>query len=157
MKSVVAEKSPWNPSCRATARVLNPLPAPTMHDACGGAVQIEHHTQVYGRAYSEWPWLYRCRQCDATVGMHPFTAIPLGTLADKTLRKARTNAKTPFERIWQSRLMTRSEVYAALAQHLGISINECHFGWFDARQCVMAGAWAKLQLGETVATTTDIL
>ena len=143
-------KTPWNPSRRATARVLNPLPAPTVHDACGSSVEIVHHIDVYGREYSEWPWMYRCAKCDARVGMHPFTAIPLGTLADKALRDARKANKLPFERLWQERRMTRTEAYALLAAHLGITVNECHFGWFTSEQCRAAGAWADAECAKNL-------
>ena len=139
-------KSPWHPSAKATKRVLNPLPAPTVHEACGTAVEIKHHTQIYGREYGEWPWMYRCATCDAMVGMHPFTSIPLGTLADRALRAARNAAKKPFEQLWQDQWMTRSEAYAELAAHLGIDVEACHFGWFDAAQCERAGNWARAAL-----------
>lgn len=136
-------KTPWNPSKTATARVLNPLPAPTVHEACGQPVAIAHHNDVYGREYSDWPWMYRCPKCDASVGMHPFTAIPLGTLADKALRNARKECKAPFERLYLDRRMTRDQAYARLAEHLGIPVGECHFGWFTHEQCAEAARWAR--------------
>lgn len=135
-------KTPWNPSRKAAARVLNPLPAPTVCDKCGGEVIVSHHKEVYGRVYSDWPWMYRCPACDSSVGMHPFTSIPLGTLANRELRDLRKSCKYPFERIWQSGEMTRSEAYEALAKHLGISVESCHFGWFDQHQCRAARDWA---------------
>lgn len=134
-------KSPWHPSIKATKRVLNPLPAPTVHE-CGTPVEIAHHQQVYGRDYSEWPWMYRCAACDASVGMHPFTNIPLGTLADKALRDIRKACKQPFQVLWEHGRMTRTEAYAGLAAHLGIEVEACHFGWFDAATCIRARDWA---------------
>lgn len=139
-------KSPWHPSVKATARVLNPLPAPSVCSSCGGDVVIAHHTEVYGREYSEWPWMYRCPACDSSVGMHPFTSIPLGTLADRQLRTLRNNCKQPFELVWRSGLMSRDQAYAALADHLGMPVENCHFGWFDADQCRRALAWSVGQL-----------
>lgn len=141
--AMAQEKTPWNPSRKATARVPDPLPAPTVHDACGLPVEIVHHNAVYGRAYGEWPWMYRCAKCDASVGMHPFTAIPLGTLADKALREARKVCKRPFEHLWQSGVMSRTKAYAALAAHLGIPLSACHFGLFDADRCKAAAQWAQ--------------
>lgn len=110
-------------------------------------VEIAHHTQVYrGKEYDEWPWLYRCPKCDARVGMHPFTAIPLGTLADKALRDTRRACKQPFELLWQHKRMTRTEAYAALAMHMGVDMALCHFGLFDTQQCKTARDWAVQQL-----------
>lgn len=134
-------KSPWNPSRSATSRVLNPLPAPTTC-ACGRSVEIAHHLQVYGAEYSDWPWIYRCAHCDASVGMHPFTSIPLGTLADKQLRALRKSCKQPFELLWSNGRMDRKAAYGALARHLRIPVEECHFGWFDADTCKRARDWA---------------
>ena len=140
-------KSPWHPSVKATKRVLNVLPAPTVHDACGSPVEIAHHTQVYGKEFNDWPWMYRCTACDAMVGMHPFTSIPLGTLADKALRQTRMACKQPFELLWKDGgQMTRSEAYAGLAAHLGLPVEECHFGWFDAETSKRARDWAVAQL-----------
>lgn len=135
------DKSPWSPSAKATARVCNPLPAPEVC-TCGGAVVVAHHEHVYGRSYSEWPWMYRCQECGSSVGMHPFTSIPLGTLADSALKMARKECKQPFELIWRSRRMTRTQAYAELAAHLKIEVGACHFGWFDAATCARAKAWA---------------
>lgn len=131
------EKTPWNPSKRATARVKNPLPAPEVCK-CGGKVELVKNSEIYGREYGEWPWAYFCRDCDSYVGLHPFTNIPLGTLADKETREARKDAKNPFERLFKSGRMTRNEAYQALAKKMGIDVGECHFGWFDIDQCKKA-------------------
>lgn len=72
----------------------------------------------------------------AYVGLHPFTAIPLGTLADEPTREARKRAKAAFNPIWQSGAMTRTDAYIWLAQQLGIENHEeCHIGWFDVATC----------------------
>ncbi|WP_407330594.1 zinc-finger-containing protein [Enterovibrio sp. 27052020O] len=131
-------KTPWNPSKKATARVKNPLPAPTECRYCTGEVSAVKNSAIYGREYGEWPWLYLCTGCRAYVGMHPFTNIPLGTLANQMTRDARKEHKPTFERLFESNLMTRNEAYTALASKLGIEKEECHFGWFDAPMCEAA-------------------
>lgn len=131
------KKTPWNPSKTATARVKNPLSAPKICK-CGGEVKIAGHKEVYGRDYSDWPWMYRCDKCDSYVGMHPFTNIPLGTLADKETRTARNECKQSFNEIWQDGHMSRSDAYKWLAKKMGIKQEECHFGWFDADTCYTA-------------------
>lgn len=127
--------SPWNPSRRAINRVTNPLPAPTECQYCGGKVEIVKNSEIYGREYGEWPWAYLCRGCKAYVGMHPFTGIPLGTLADRNTREMRKLAKDAFNPLWQSGQMTRGDAYAWLAAQLGIAAGACHVGWFDADTC----------------------
>jgi len=130
---------PLNPSRRATARVTNPLPVPTICPYCNGPVQLVSNRVIYGREYGEWPWAYRCcdTDCDSYVGLHPFTAIPLGTLANAATRNARKRAKAVFNPMWQNGTMTRNDAYAWLAAQLGIANkDECHIGWFDVDRCM---------------------
>lgn len=133
-------KSPVNPSRKAIARVENPLPIPTCCPYCQAPVVIKGHAEIYnGRAYGEWPWVYGCSACDARVGMHPFTNLPLGTLANEQLRKAREQHKKPFEAIWREKHLSRKDAYRWLAEQLGITTAECHFGLFDQERCALAG------------------
>lgn len=135
----MSEKTPWNPSKKATARVRDPQTVPAACSFCSESVVIKHHTDVYGgRVFSDWPWMYVCEGCGARVGMHPFTNIPLGTLADKATRDARTACKPVFERLFQSGRMTRTDAYAWLAMRLGITAAQCHFGLFDRHTCECA-------------------
>lgn len=70
------------------------------------------------------------------MGLHPFTGIPLGTLATPEIRRARSAAKDAFNPLWQRGGMSRTEAYAWLAQALGIAnVEECHIGWFGVQQC----------------------
>jgi hypothetical protein len=72
--------------------------------------------------------------------MHPFTAIPLGTLADAATREARKLCKPSFERLWLDAGFDRGKAYAWLAEKLGITVQECHFGLFDIATCERAKA-----------------
>lgn len=135
-----AEKTPLNPSRSATARVKDPLPVPTFCPNCAGVVKLVSNAEIYGVEYGEWPWAYRCIRpgCDSYVGLHPFTAIPLGTLAQAPTREARKRAKAIFTKLWQrsgGHAMTRSEAYLWLAQRLGLPPRQCHIGWFNVATC----------------------
>lgn len=130
------ERTQCKPSRKATARVKNPLPVPTICPYCNGPVALVSNAQIYGHEYGKWPWAYRCTQCDAYVGLHSHTTIPLGTLADLPTRDARRRAKAMFNNIWTRGDMTRSDAYVWLAKELGIEVGECHIGWFDVTQCL---------------------
>lgn len=136
-------KTPSNPSKRAIKRVKNPLPKPEVCNLCGGHVLIKSHTEIYGRNYGDWPWVYGCVSCGAYVGLHPFTDIPLGTLADKETREARNKCKAPFEIIHKHGYLSRNDAYQALSEKLGIDKKDCHFGWFDIEMCEKAFVAAK--------------
>jgi hypothetical protein len=128
-----------NPSRKACARVKDPMPAPTDCPYCEHHVSIRHHVEVYnGRSFSEWPWMYVCDMCGARVGMHPFTNIPLGTLADEETREARKRCKPAFERLWQELGWQRDIAYAWLAKQLGIQPAQCHWGLFYPETCERA-------------------
>lgn len=128
--------TPWDPSRRAVARVKNPLPVPEKCPHCGSRVWIGPNSRIYGRPYGDWPWALMCTGCDSYVGLHPFTGIPLGTLATPEIRRARKAAKEVFNPLWQRGAMTRDQAYAWLASALGIAdVEQCHIGWFDVAQC----------------------
>lgn len=137
-------KTPSNPSQKAMKRVKDPLPIPTSCNCCqrdngtDGCIISVENKKVYGKNYGEWPWIYLCDNCGAYVGMHPFTNIPLGTLADESTRTARKLCKVPFEKLYKKGAMTRSQAYSELAKKLDIPVESCHFGWFDAGMCRMA-------------------
>lgn len=112
--------------------------APITCPYCGSEVEICKNDKVYGKTYGDWPWIYRCKKdaCDTHVGMHPFTNIPLGTLANSPLRRARKESKEVFQRVWmQGGSKTRTEAYSWLAHLLDIPVASCHFGWFDIDTC----------------------
>lgn len=134
-------KLPFKVNKAAAKRVLHSIPAPKVCPYCGGSVKIVNNAEIYGTSYGKWPWMYACEQktCDAYVGMHPDTAIPLGTLARKDLRDARKDAKTLFQNLWMNGgSRSRTEAYEWLAYKLDIPYAACHFGWFDEARCAKA-------------------
>jgi hypothetical protein len=82
--------------------------------------------------------VWRCLPCDARVGCHDGTDIPLGTLAGPALRSARWRAHAAFDRLWKREhggTMRRAEAYAWLAGQLGVEVEACHIGQFDEAWC----------------------
>lgn len=139
-------RTPWHPDPRAEQRVRDALPAPTHCRFCAAEFRIMHHDTVYGRAYGDWPWCYACTACDARVGLHPGTAIPLGTLADGATRAARRRAKAPFQAYVAQCGGKRHKAYAELARRMHIPVRECHFGWFSEAQCGQAETILRVML-----------
>lgn len=122
-------------SRKAMRRVSDAIPVPTTCRYCGGPVTLVNNAEIYGRSYGDWPFAYRCSPCDAFVGLHPLTDIPLGTLANKELREARKTAKAAFRAAQQRLRLKRTEMYIWLATQMGIDRDVCHFGWFEVDQC----------------------
>lgn len=147
-------------SRKALKRIKHPATIPTTCPNCGCGVELVNNAAIYGREYGEWPFAYLCTNwqsdCGAYVGLHPNTDIPLGTLATKPLRTARSDSKKLFNQLWQSGYMDRKEAYAWLAGMMGLSEAECHFGLFDVDQCkrssiLSADRYLELDSGEKKA------
>lgn len=137
MEALAHEVTPLNPSRRAIARVRNPIPVPVVCSNCGSAVKLVNNKEIYGKEYGDWPWAYRCVdvECDSHVGLHPYTGIPLGTLANAATRAARSQAKRVFNPLWQEGSMTRTQAYTWLAGKLGFRVEDTHIGFFDEYTC----------------------
>lgn len=73
--------------------------------------------------------------CDAYVSAHRDSHLPMGTLADKSLRKKRRQAHIALNRLWEQGLMTRKEAYRWLQVQLGLPESEAHIGHFSAYRC----------------------
>ena len=104
---------------------------------CGASVELRDYNYIYHtNKYKGKVWV--CNnypKCDAYVGCHKNTEIPLGRLANKKLRDLKQEAHRQFDPIWKSGLMTRKDAYKWLASMLHISVEECHIGMFDVERC----------------------
>ena len=78
---------------------------------------------------------YSCQPCDAYVGTHKGTIKPLGRLANKELRIAKSAAHRAFDPLWKYGDMKRKEAYKWLAEVLSINVKDCHIGMFDIEMC----------------------
>lgn len=138
-------------SRKALKRVKDPLPVPTLCRYCKAPVKIARHAEIYGgREYGDWPFVYLCTNsdCGAYVGIHDGTDIPVGTLADRPLRVARKYSKGQFYKLMRQQDWSRDKAYEWLAKHMGLPVEETHFGWFDLDQCGKAGDLCAACLGE---------
>lgn len=90
-----------------------------------------HRSELHHRFF----WL--CPKCGAYVGTHAGSKVhkPLGRLANAELRKAKVAAHEAFDWLWKSGKSSRQDAYTWLAGAMGMSIQECHIGMFNERQC----------------------
>ncbi len=73
--------------------------------------------------------------CDAYVSAHRVNHLPMGTLADKALRRKRQETHIALDRLWKSGLMTRKEAYRWLQTQLGLPEAEAHIARFSEFRC----------------------
>ena len=78
---------------------------------------------------------WHCKPCNAYVGTHKGTDIPLGRLADEQLRHWKKETHKVFDPHWRNTDMKRKEAYRWLADKLDIKVDHCHIGWFDIETC----------------------
>lgn len=90
--------------------------------------------------------IYKCDRCQAWVGCHKGTTVPLGTVATARLRYLRMEAHDAFDPLWYAKMRkegcgkgrARKAGYDWLAKHMGIEPDECHIALFDEEQCLKA-------------------
>lgn len=135
-------------SRRALARVRDRIEPPKACHCCGGPVKLTNNRDIYaGQSFGAWPYVYRCTQCQAYIGLHPDTDLPLGIMATKATIQARKVAKADFLALVSERYAGKqSAAYAWLARALAISPSICHFGMFTEQQAGRAGEVCRLAL-----------
>lgn len=103
---------------------------------CGAVAEAVWGKSIFRNVPALWQRpFYRCAPCDAHVGCHAGTWVPLGTLANAALREWRRAAHQAFDPLWRDRHMTRREAYAWLQAQLDLTQEACHIGRFTERQC----------------------
>lgn len=110
---------------------------PTKCNICGGKVVYTTNDNVYGKQYGSG-YCYLCTQCGAYVGTHdPRPKEALGILADEQMRKGKMMCHDIFDSFWKGKRNAhhkRNQLYKKLAEQMNISVEDCHFGYFDLEQ-----------------------
>ena len=110
---------------------------PTRCNICGGHVVFTSNATIYGKEYGSGK-CYLCQSCGAYTGTHrPRPKEALGLLADEPMRKGKVMCQDLFDAMWKGKRKARKkrkDLYAWLADRMGIPVEECHFGYFDIHQ-----------------------
>ena len=104
---------------------------------CGGTAVLRDASYVYG-GESGHKHLYVCQhypECNAYVGVHEGTLIPLGTLADRELRNKRIRAHQTFDRIWKNGILTKKNAYRWMQDIFCLTEQQAHIGCFSGYMC----------------------
>ena len=106
---------------------------------CGSRALLRPASVVYGsKAADPAAPYYVCARypaCDAYVAAHRDTRLPMGTLADRKLRRKRIEAHKGFNQLWESGLMGKKQAYRWLQAKLGLPEQEVHIGRFSLLRC----------------------
>lgn len=136
-----------------TQRVLSTRP---VCPYCGrNSHRVENTQKIFGKDIGP---VWVCNgypKCDSYVMCHVTQrryGEALGTLANKDLRRARMMVHRVLDLLWSYNRMTRNQVYAEMAEAMGIDSDDCHVAMFDLGQCEEAAAFARLRLKEIYGT-----
>ena len=99
---------------------------------CGNKTEWVENKEIYGKNYGKSYMMYLCRPCDAYVGCHNNTRMPLGTLANKATRTWRKATHAVVDPLWKSGRMSRNGVYVILKRHFK---EDVHVGESDIKRC----------------------
>ena len=106
---------------------------------CGFRAYLRPASVVYGDHTDDaGAKLYVCARypaCDAYVAAHRDTLLPMGTLADRNLRRKRMEAHSELNRLIDSSLMTRKQAYRWIQVQLGLPEPEAHIAKFSELRC----------------------
>lgn len=112
----------------------------TKAEVVGGQEIYPHRPDLFKKKF----WF--CRPCDAYVGCHEEKYCgkngtkPLGTLANKKLRRLRSQVHRHLDPLWRDGIefSNRKEAYGWLAKMMEIDKKECHIAKFDEVMCLEA-------------------
>lgn len=109
---------------------------PTECNLCGGAVVYISNSKIYGREYGSGKCYY-CTNCGAYVGTHkPRLKEALGILGNAEMREMKMKCHELFDRQWknektQAKKANCKEESVCRFGGQAVSVDECHFGYFD--------------------------
>ncbi len=106
---------------------------------CGSRALLRPASVIYGgNAIDPTAPYYVCARfpaCNSYVAAHRDTRLPMGTLADRDLRRKRIEAHKAFNRLWETGLMGKKQAYRWLQAKLGLPEQEAHIGRFSLFRC----------------------
>lgn len=123
------------------------LKKPTRCDVCyNPSIEFLNNSVLYGRNSGDWPLIWFCRRCGASVSCHANTDIPMGFMATRETRQARSRAHKAFDKLWIKGYMDRTRAYLWLSESMGMQRKDCHISHFGVDQCEWAIALVKEKL-----------
>ena len=105
---------------------------------CGAKAVLRPSEVVHQNRARPGQRLYVCArfpQCNAYVGAHEGTLLPMGTLANRNLRNKRILAHRAFNRLWESGTMKKWQAYKWMQAKFGLNHDQAHIAMFSELRC----------------------
>lgn len=105
---------------------------------CGAQATLRPSTVVYHDRARPGEHLYVCDrypQCDAYVCAHKKTLLPMGTLANASLRRKRILAHRAFNRLWEEGTMEKWQAYQWMQAKFSLRRDQAHIAMMSEYMC----------------------
>jgi len=104
---------------------------------CGGQALLRPAKEIKRQPTYEYLWVcVRFPECDSFVSAHDGSKRPMGTLANRRLRRKRHEAHKHFDMLWQIGIFhNRRDAYFWLRDVIGIPYGFLHIGKMDEGFC----------------------
>ena len=105
---------------------------------CGAHAALRSATVVHGDRAKDGEHLWICSRypaCDSYVSVHKSNNEPLGSLANKALRRKRIDAHRVFNQLSDSGMMNRGQSYKWLQAKFALNSRRAHIGKFSEYMC----------------------
>lgn len=112
---------------------------------CSCETEFVDSIVIFRKSYG---MVYYCAPCQAWVGVHNGTKTAKGRLANANLRQLKKDAHLYFDKIWQLKIMSRSEAYAWLSRILELPGEYTHIGMFSEKTCADVVYFSKQLLND---------
>lgn len=105
---------------------------------CGAQAVLRPSSVVYQNRARPGEHLYVCArypQCDSYVSAHKKTLLPMGTLANASLRRKRILAHRSFNRLWEEGPMKKWQAYQWMQAKLALPSDQAHIAMMSEYMC----------------------
>lgn len=105
---------------------------------CGAQAVLRPSSVVYQDRARPGEHLYVCARypkCDSYVSAHKKTLLPMGTLANASLRRKRILAHRSFNRLWEEGPMKKWQAYQWMQAKLALPSDQAHIAMMSEYMC----------------------
>lgn len=106
---------------------------------CGSRAFLRPASVIHDSKYRQpGDEVYVCARypaCDSYVSAHRHNHLPMGTLADRSLRHKRMKAHAVFRQLWEKGFMTKPAAYRWLQVQMDLPPEETHIARFSDWRC----------------------
>ena len=106
---------------------------------CGAPAICRPSSMVHGgNTWQNDTFLYVCSrwpECDSYVTAHKYSLIPMGSMANKSLRSKRMQAHRAMDELRRCRHMDTWAVYVWIQMKMDLPPDKAHIGMFSEEMC----------------------